>query len=130
MRKGEETTHQALLNSIIDAIASKKGCEVLSLELGLLPNSFCEYFVICHAESTTQVEAIADNVEVTITQVHGEKPWRKVGFENKLWIVLDYLDVVVHVFQTQARRYYKLEALWADAPCHLYNDQPIGQKAI
>ncbi|HPF92608.1 MAG TPA: ribosome silencing factor [Tenuifilaceae bacterium] len=115
MSKKKKENTEALHTCIIDAISEKKGEKIISLELGSLPNAVCKHFVICHAESTTQVAAIAENIEDKAKEVLNEKPWQKGGYENSIWVVLDYVDIVVHVFQTQWREFYKLEDLWADA---------------
>lgn len=73
-------------------------------------------FVVCNADSTTQVAAIADGIEEKVLEELGEKPWRVEGQQNAFWIAMDYVDVVVHIFQTELRGFYKLEELWADAP--------------
>lgn len=104
-----------LLTCIVDAIKEKKGKNIVSLEIGALPNSVCKYFVFCNADSTTQVDAIANNIEDKVLVELGEKVYRSDGYQNAIWIVLDYIDIVVHVFQTEWRNYYRVEALWADA---------------
>ena len=75
----------------------------------------CDYFIICHADSTTQVSALAESVEDTVRIEMGEKPWNSEGQTNATWILLDYSNVVVHVFQRETREFYNLEELWADA---------------
>ncbi|HOP04749.1 MAG TPA: ribosome silencing factor [Tenuifilaceae bacterium] len=115
MGKKKTENTQSLITCIVDAIEEKKGQDIVSLELGKLPNAICNHFIICHAESTTQVEAIAENIEDKTLEVLNEKVWQKGGYENKIWIILDFVDVVVHVFQTEWRQFYKLEQLWADA---------------
>jgi ribosome-associated protein len=116
---------EKLVKIIADAILDKKGNDVVSLNVGKLPNSFCKYFVICNAESTTQVGAIAGNVEDKILENFHEKAWKTAGYDNSLWIILDYVDVVVHIFQTQYRSFYKLEDLWADADLKHYSDEVV-----
>jgi ribosome-associated protein len=115
MGKRKKDNSELLIKCIINAIDEKKGKEVVSLELGKLPNAICKYFVVCHADSTTQVEAIAQNIEDKVLEILGEKVWQKGGYENRIWVILDYVDIVVHVFQTEWRYFYKLEQLWADA---------------
>lgn len=118
---------ESLVESIVDAILDKKGKEVTSLEIGKLPNSVCDYFIICHADSTTQVHAIAENVEVKIKENLNEKVWKSAGYDNSIWVVLDYVNVVVHIFQTEWRSFYKIEELWADAQTKLYTDEPVSE---
>ncbi|HOK60712.1 ribosome silencing factor [Tenuifilum osseticum] len=111
-----------LLTCIVDAIQEKKGKNVVSLEIGALPNAVCKYFVFCNADSTTQVDAIANNIEDKVLEKLGEKVYRSDGYQNAIWIVLDYIDIVVHVFQTEWRNYYRVEALWADAKAIQYEE--------
>jgi ribosome-associated protein len=115
MGKRKKDATDVLHSCIIDAIIEKKGSDLISLELGKLPNAICQHFIICHAESNIQVSAIAQNIEDKTIEILGEKVWQKGGYENGIWVVLDYFDVVVHIFQTEWRKFYKLEELWADA---------------
>jgi ribosome-associated protein len=105
----------ALVEMIVKGIQEKQGKQIVSLQLGVLPNTVCEYFVICHGTSRTQVEAIADAVEHFVKTNLGQKVWHREGFENSEWLLLDYSDVVVHIFQEEKRDFYRLEKLWADA---------------
>ncbi|CDN32145.1 Iojap protein [Mucinivorans hirudinis] len=109
-----------LLKTIVEAIEDKKGNNIISLDLSRFDGAICKYFVICNAESTVQVSAIADGVEQDVRKKLGEKVWRVNGRENSLWIAMDYGDIVVHIFQTQMRDYYRLEELWGDAPITKY----------
>ena len=104
-----------LVNSILEGIFEKKGEKVVTLDMRELSNAVCSYFVICHARSTTQVDSIAESVEYMVKKETGERPNHKEGLDNCLWVLLDYGNVVVHVFQEEQRDYYKLEELWADA---------------
>ncbi len=124
VKKREALKVEPLVSCIVDAILDKKGTEVISLEIGKLPNSVCDYFIICNADSTTQVNAIAENIEVKVQELFKEKVWKSAGYDNSIWIVLDFVNVVVHVFQTESREFYKLEKLWADAPAKFYTDVP------
>lgn len=103
-----------LLNSIVEGIKAKKGQDIISLDIKETGAGVCDYFVICNGNSRTQTEAIAYSVEETVRKNTGEKPWHKEGFENSEWILLDYIDVVVHIFQPEARIFYRLEKLWGD----------------
>jgi len=104
-----------LADIAIQGILEKKGTNILSLNLTKVHNSVADYFIICEAESNTQVDAIARSVEDEVKKVIGENPFHTEGFENAEWILIDYVTVVVHVFQKQIRTFYNLEALWADA---------------
>lgn len=99
----------------IQGLLEKKGKDIKSLDLTEIEGAVCDYFVICHADSTTQVKALADSVEETIRIEIGEKPWNSEGQENSTWILLDYANVVVHIFQRDTRDFYNIEELWADA---------------
>jgi ribosome-associated protein len=123
-KKREALKVEPLVNCIVDAILDKKGKEVISLEIGKLPNAVCDYFIICHADSTTQVHAIAENIEIKVRENLNEKVWKSAGYDNSIWVVLDFVNVVVHVFQTEWRSFYKMEDLWADAQSKLYTDEP------
>ena len=123
-KKKKASEVEPLVKCIVDAILDKKGKEVTSLEIGILPNAVCDYFIICHADSTTQVHAIADNIEVKVRENLNEKVWKSAGYDNSIWVVLDYVNVVVHIFQTEWRTFYKLEELWADAQTEYYTDEP------
>ena len=100
---------------IADAMLEKKGQKVVSLDLKKIGTAISDYFIVCSAESTTNVLAIADNVEDRMIEKASRKVVRSQGKENALWIILDYGDIVVHVFQNQYREFYRLEDLWADA---------------
>ena len=104
-----------LIDTIVSAIQDKKGKRILSLDLSGFDGAICSAFVVCSADSTTQVEAIAGGVE--------QKVWRVEGLGNSVWVVMDYGDVMVHVFQTETRDFYKLEQLWADAPVREYAEE-------
>ncbi len=110
---------------VADAMLEKKGQNVVSLDLKPIGTAITDWFVVCNADSTTAVAAIADNVIVRMQEKCGRKVLRMQGLENDLWIILDYGDIVVHIFLTQYRDFYRLEDLWADAPKTEYNDEPI-----
>ena len=111
---------EKLIETIVEAIQEKKGKDIVSLDLTGFDGAICSHFVVCNADSTTQVAAIASGIEEKVEQALGEKVWRIEGQQNAFWIAIDYLDVVVHIFQTELREYYKLEELWADAPIKKY----------
>jgi ribosome-associated protein len=99
---------------VTELIFAKKGYDVKILDLKNII-SFADYFVICTADSDTQVKAIADEVDKTLKDA-GIKYWHKEGYSALSWVLLDYVDVVVHIFKKEARLYYNLEKLWGDAP--------------
>ena len=94
--------------------AEKKATDILVLDLRNL-TSVCDYFVVASADSEPQIKAVVGHIRDSLAQ-EGQRPWHVEGMENKHWIVLDYVDIVVHVFREDARRTYSLERLWADAP--------------
>ena len=105
----------ALAQLAVEGILEKKGSDIVSMDLRNVKHAVTDYFIICHAESTTQVGAIARSVEEEIYKATGEDPWHKEGFQNAEWILLDYVNVVVHIFQKEKRDCYAVESLWADA---------------
>ena len=113
---------EVLKDEIVKGIQEKKGLNITCLNLAKINSTVCDYFVVCHGTSNTHVNAIAESVEEQVNKQIGLKPSRKEGLVNAEWILLDYLDVVVHVFQQQVREYYKLEDLWADAPALIIED--------
>lgn len=109
-----------LIETIVGAIEDKKGKDIVSLDLTGVDGAICSHFVVCNADSTTQVAAIADGIDEKVYETLGERVWRIEGQQNALWIAMDYVDVVVHIFQTDLRGFYKLEELWSDAPMTRY----------
>lgn len=111
-KKADEA--EILLNSIIEGIFEKKGQNVLKIDLRKLENRITDYFVICHAASTTQVSSIADSVD-DVTRKAGIKPLHMEGQDNSFWVLIDYGAVIVHIFLEEYRNFYNLETLWSDA---------------
>lgn len=109
-----------LVEVIISAIQDKKAKNIVSLDLTELDSSICDAFVICNAESTTQVSAIVDEIEDRVYKELNDKVIRIQGKENSYWIAMDFGDVIVHVFQTEARNFYRLEDMWSDAKINEY----------
>lgn len=103
-----------LARSIVNAIEEKKGENIICLDLRGIENRVCDYFIICEGNSTTQIEAIAGSVEYLVKKELGERPYRSEGYENATWILIDYVTVIVHVFDRETRYFYNLESLWAD----------------
>lgn len=112
-----------LTETIVEAIQDKKAKGVTVLDLSGFDGAITNTFVICNADSTMQVEAIAHGVEERVQQQLGEKVWRVEGLTNGIWVVMDYVDVMVHIFQTETRGFYKLDELWADAPATRFADE-------
>lgn len=106
---------KTLIDTIVDSILDVKGEDLVLLDLREIENAFCEYFVICTGNSNTQVSAIASTVERKVRKETKERPWHIEGTENAQWILMDYTNIIVHVFQKQYRDYYDIESLWGDA---------------
>lgn len=104
------------LHHAIEGLLSKKGLDIVYIDLKKIHSSICDYFIICHGTSNTHVSALADAVEDEVRNKTGLKPLNREGLANAEWILLDYFDVVIHIFQEEIREFYKLESLWADAP--------------
>lgn len=110
------------LKVIADAMLEKKAQDVVSLDLTSIGTAISDHFIVCNADSTPAVVAIADNVEDRMIEKCRRKVIRTQGKENAFWVILDYGDIVVHVFQTPYRAFYRLEDLWADAERTVYED--------
>ena len=106
---------QALIDKIIEAIQDTKGEDVMIFDLSKIENSVAETFIICSANSNTQVSAIAGNIEKKVRNELKERPWHVEGTDNALWVLVDYVSVVVHVFQRHIREFYEIEELWGGA---------------
>jgi ribosome-associated protein len=109
-----------LVDAVVKGIQEVKGKDVVHLDLRDVPNTVCDHFVICHGDSDTQVEAIAGSVQKMVREMMDERPWHTEGQGTGGWVLLDYVDVVVHVFHREKRAFYALEDLWADAVRKLY----------
>ena len=107
---------------IADAMLEKKGQDVAALDLRAIGTAISDYFIVCNADSTPAVLAIADNVEDRMIEKCRRKVVRSQGRENAIWVILDYGDIVVHVFQSAYRDFYRLENLWADAERTEFSD--------
>jgi ribosome-associated protein len=115
MNKTQVSAPGKLDRIIIDRIQEKKGADIVQINLSNIDNSVCEFFIIAHGDSSTQVKAIAAHIEDHLRKQHKIRPLHTEGYENAQWVLLDYNSIVVHIFQQETREYYKLEELWADA---------------
>lgn len=115
-----------LADKIAEQIFSKKGYDVVLLDLRKL-TSIADYFVICSADSDTQVKAVADEIDSKLAE-EGIKSWHIEGYRALSWILIDYVDVVVHIFKKDSREFYKLEKLWGDAPSIKVDDPLLKEK--
>lgn len=104
-----------LLTSIIKGIEEVKGNDIEILDLRAIDTAVCDYFVICNGTSNTQVNAIVNSVQKIVSKELRDKPWHVEGTDNAEWVLMDYVSIVVHVFQKEIREYYNIEGLWGDA---------------
>ena len=104
-----------LIKVIIQAIHDKKGEHIVSLDLRKIPEAVSDFFIVCEASSTIQVRAIADWIEMMVKQECGEYPFKREGAGLMQWVLVDYVNVVVHVFLAETRKFYRLEEMWSDA---------------
>lgn len=114
MIEKESSTNQ-LVENVVEGIEDVKGEEILVLDLQDIDTAVCDFFVICNGNSNTHVNAIVQSVKKTVSKALHEKPWQVEGTQNGEWVLMDYVNVVVHVFQQQTRAFYDLEGLWGDA---------------
>ena len=118
---GRLTRNSKLFKSIINAIQEKKGENIISLDLRKIPEAVADFFIICEAGSSTQVKAIADFVEYHAKETVKETPYRTEGQHSGQWILVDFVNVVVHVMLPETRKFYKLEEMWSDAEGEEHN---------
>lgn len=112
---GKTVEKEILIDKIVDAIQDVKGEDIMIFDLTGIENSVAETFIICSANSNTQVSSIAGSVEKKIRNELQDRPWHVEGTENSMWVLMDYVSVVVHIFQKHIREYYDIEELWGDA---------------
>ncbi len=110
------TRNSKIFKNIIKAIQEKKGQHIISIDLKKIPEAVADFFIICEGTSTTQVKAIADSVEYEVSKSCDELPYKHEGRQTYQWVLIDYVNVVVHVMLPENRRFYKLEDMWSDAP--------------
>lgn len=114
MQKNQADTDQ-IVAEIIKGMEEVKAQEIQILDLRSIENTVCDYFVICSGTSNTQVNAIVNSVQKIVSKSLKEKPWHIEGSDNAEWVLMDYVHVVVHVFQKHIREFYDIEGLWGDA---------------
>jgi ribosome-associated protein len=115
------TRNSKIFKSIIKAIQDKKGENVISLDLRKIPEASADFFIVCEASSTTQVRAICDAVEDQVKIDCAEAPFKHEGRQALQWVLIDYVNVVVHVMHPDARKFYKLEEMWSDAASQMHD---------
>jgi ribosome-associated protein len=110
-----------IFKTIIGAIQEKKGENIVSLDLRKIPEAVADFFVICEANNQPQIRAITDSVEDRVKKNVGENPYHFEGKQNMQWVLIDYVNVVVHIMMPEQRKFYKLEEMWSDAPLEEHN---------
>ncbi len=115
------TKSSKIFKAIIHAIQEKKGSHIISLDLRKIPEAVADFFIICEASSTTQVKAIADYVQEHVKNTAKDTPYRHEGQQAAQWVLIDYVNVVVHVMLPETRKFYKLEEMWSDAGSDEHN---------
>ncbi|TJY37337.1 ribosome silencing factor [Pontimicrobium aquaticum] len=111
----ENSNADQLISVILNGIEDVKGQNINILDLRDIENTVCDYFIICEGSSNTQVNAIVNSVQKKVSKETKDKPWHIEGSDNAEWVLMDYVNVVVHVFQKHIREYYDIESLWGDA---------------
>jgi ribosome-associated protein len=114
-RKKKKNKTEILSDEIVAAMLEKKAIAPVIIDFTKIQNTIADLFIICHGTSRTHVEAIADGIIMDVKKNTGQIPWHREGFENAEWILIDYSDIIVHIFQENRRNFYNLEQLWADA---------------
>lgn len=122
------TKSSKILKVIIKAIQDKKGESVVSLDLRKIHEAVADFFIICEAGSTVQIKAIADEIEEQVRRECDEAPYRKEGYQALQWVLVDYVNVVVHIFQKETRKFYRLEEMWHDGVILEHDDAPPPPK--
>ena len=115
------TRNSKIFKTIVHAILEKKGENILSLDLRKIPEAVSDFFIICEASNNIQLKAIADSVEMEVKKKCGELPYKHEGRQGEQWILIDYVNVVVHIMLPEPRKFYKLEEMWNDAPSVEHN---------
>ena len=116
------TKNSKLIKTIINAIQEKKGENIISLDLRKVNEAVADFFIVCEASNQPQVRAISDFVEQQIKEKCDEDPYRHEGMKNLQWVLIDYVNVVVHVMLSETRKFYKLEEMWSDAVAHEHEE--------
>lgn len=122
MVKDKKVTSEQLAHAAVEGLQEKKGIDIALIDLREVPNAFTDFFVIASGSSDTQAGALSDSVEEVIYKKLRQQPLRREGKENKEWILIDYVDIVVHVFLKSKRSFYGLEALWGDGKITTYEN--------
>lgn len=118
----DSTLSEKMSQVVVRGMQEKKALDIAVIDLRNIKNAIADFFVLCSGSSDTQLDAIADSVDEEVNKVFNENPWHAEGRENKEWILLDYANVVVHIFRKDKREFYALESLWGDAQITRVNE--------
>jgi ribosome-associated protein len=124
-RKNKELSSKDLSELVAKGMIEKKGLDIAILDLRKVKNSITDFFVICSGNSDTQIDALANSVEDEVYKISKTEPWQKEGKANGEWILIDYVDVVAHIFNKDRRKHYDLEELWGDAEVTYLEDSMV-----
>ncbi len=114
-KRGKLTTNSRLYKTIIQAIQDKKGENIISLDLRKIPEAVSDFFIVCEATTGIQIKAIADHVQEQVKMQCDENPYKFEGYQSLQWVLIDFVNIVVHIMLPDTRRFYKLEDMWSDA---------------
>ena len=115
-------TSDKLSQVVVKGMQEKKAKDITVLDLRKVNNAVSDFFVICSGTSDTQIQSIAESIEKEVYLLNKEDPWHKEGLNNKSWVLIDYVNVVAHIFKKDEREYYNLESLWGDAEVETFED--------
>ena len=121
-KKSRKAETERLVAEIVNGLQEKKGKDIVSLDLRKIDTAVTDFFVLCTGDSNTHVNALAGSVEEEVRKAIKDKPWHIEGTSNGEWVLLDYVNVVVHIFQDEVREHYNIEGLWADAIIKEYEE--------
>ncbi len=125
INKNNEFTAEQIRDFVVRGMQEKKAQDIVVMDLRKVKNAICDYFVLCSGTSDTQIDALSNSVEEEVHKASKINPWHKEGKLNREWILLDYVDVVVHVFKKDRRSFYDLEQLWGDADIQVIEDNDL-----
>ena len=121
-KQNELLSSEQLSEVVVKGMQEMKAEDIVLMDLRSVKNAVADFFVICSGNSDTHIDAIAESVDHEVNKTDGQNPWHREGQNNKIWVLLDYVDVVVHVFNQENREFYALESLWGDAKITSYDE--------
>jgi ribosome-associated protein len=121
-KQNELLSSEQLSEVVVKGMQEMKAEDIVLMDLRNVKNAVADFFVICSGNSDTHIDAIAESVDHEVNKTDGQNPWHREGQSNKIWVLLDYVDVVVHVFNQENREFYALESLWGDAKITSYDE--------